>query len=370
MLDGNRLVGPRRIEIADGVVVAVLDGGRTFEADATVELPAGSVLAPGFIDIQVNGGGDALLNDAPTAGTVARIAAAHRRYGTTGLLPTLITDRAEQLEALADAAPDAMMVPGVLGFHLEGPHLNPQRKGIHPPDCIRPLGHADFDRLEAFASHGRSFVTLAPELAPAGAIRRLVGAGLGVAAGHSEATGAEMAAAADDGLTGVTHLFNAMSQLTPREAGIVGATMADERLMAGIIADGIHVAPQSLQAAFRAMGPARLMLVTDAMPTAGGAASSFSLQGRRITLAEGRLTDEAGTLAGAHLTMDAAVRHAVTLMGATLADALVMASATPARFLGLQTQRGTIAPGLRADLVALDARLSVAGVWVGGQAAF
>ncbi len=217
MLDGDRLLGPRRVEIADGMIAAVLDAGRTLETEATVALPAGSVLAPGFIDIQVNGGGDALLNDAPTAETVARIAAAHLRYGTTGLLPTLITDRAEKLEALAEAAPGAMTIPGVLGFHLEGPHLNPQRKGIHPPDCIRPLTAADLRRIEAFASHGRSFVTLAPELAPPGAIRRLVDAGLRVAAGHSEATGAQMAAAADDGLTGVTHLFNAMSQLTPRE---------------------------------------------------------------------------------------------------------------------------------------------------------
>lgn len=370
MLDGDRLVGPRRIEIADGVIAAIIDAGRTFETEATVALPAGSVLAPGFIDIQVNGGGDLLLNDAPTAETVARIAEAHRRFGTTGLLPTLITDWPEKLEALADAAPEAMKVPGVLGFHLEGPHLNLQRKGIHPPDCIRPLAEADFRRLEAFASHGRSFVTLAPELTPPGAIRRLVGAGLRVAAGHSEATGAQMATAADEGLTGVTHLFNAMSQLTPREPGIVGAAMADARLMAGIIADGLHVAPQSLQAAFRAMGRERLMLVTDAMPTAGGASSSFNLQGRRITLAKGRLTDAAGTLAGAHLTMDAAVRNAVALMGASLADALFMASTTPAWFLGLEAERGAIAPGLRADLVALDAGLSVAGVWVGGAAAF
>ncbi len=369
-LVGEILTGPRRIEIVDGVITAVLEAGSTLEADETVDLPAGSLLAPGFIDLQVNGGGDALLNDAPTVETIARIVAAHRRFGTTGLLPTLITDRPERLEALAAAAPEAMTIPGVLGFHLEGPHLNPQRKGIHPPDCIRPLGEADCRRLQAFAAYGRSFVTLAPELLPQGMLRRLVGTGLRVAAGHSEATGAQMAEAAGEGLTGVTHLFNAMSQLTPREPGIVGAAMADARLMAGIIADGIHVAPQSLQAAFRAMGRERLMLVTDAMPTAGGASSSFSLQGRRIRLVDGRLTDEAGTLAGAHLTMDLAVRNAVAMMGASLADALVMASATPARFLGLQGERGAIAPGQHADLVALDAGLSIAGVWVGGEPAF
>ncbi len=367
LFDGEGLTGPRRVEIADGRIAAVLDAGRSMEADETVVLPAGSVLAPGFIDCQVNGGGDALLNDDPSAATVQRIAAAHRRFGTTGLLPTLITDRPDKLDALARAAPEAKAIPGVLGFHLEGPHLNPRRKGIHPPDCIRLMTEADIGRLEGFGALGRSLVTLAPELAPPGAIRRLVRAGLRIAAGHSEAAGAEMTAAADAGLTGVTHLFNAMSQLTPREPGIVGATLADERLCAGIIADGLHVAPQSLQAAFRAMGRGRIMLVTDAMSTAGGSQTSFLLQGRQITLVDGRLTDEAGTLAGAHLTMDEAVRNAIRLMGASLADALAMASTTPARFLGLSAERGAIAPGLRADLVALDAALQVADVWVGGS---
>lgn len=369
VFDGVSLVGPRRVEIADGRIVAVLEAGRSLDAGENITLPAGSILAPGFIDIQVNGGGDVLLNDAPTAETVARMAAAHLPFGTTGLLPTLITDEPERLEALAAVASEAMAVPGVLGFHLEGPHLNPLRKGIHPPSCIRPLAEADFVRLEAFGRHGPSLVTLAPELAPAGAVARLLRAGLRVAAGHSEATGAVMAAAMAEGLTGVTHLYNAMSQLTPREPGIVGAAMADERLSAGIIADGIHVAPQSLQAAFRAMGRDRLMLVTDAMPTTGGVKPGFSLQGRAITLKDGKLTDEAGTLAGAHLSMVEAVRNAVSMMGAGLADALAMASTTPARFLGLDSEIGAVKPGLRADLVALDAAIGIAGVWLGGRRA-
>ncbi len=369
VFDGEAVVGPRRVEIMGGRIAAVLESSRSLEADESVDLSAGTILAPGFIDLQVNGGGDALLNDDPSAATVARIAEAHRRFGTTGLLPTLITDGADRMEALAAAADAAMAVPGVLGFHLEGPHLNPQRKGIHPPYCIRPLAEADMRRLEAFAAHGRSLVTLAPELAPAGAIARLARAGLRIAAGHSEATGAAMDAALGEGLSGVTHLFNAMSQLTPREPGIVGTALADDRLHAGIIADGLHVAPQSLKAAFRAMGRERLILVTDAMPTAGGSRPFFNLQGRRISLRDGRLTDASGTLAGAHLTMDAAVRNAVALMGASLADALAMASTTPARFLGLSAERGAVAAGMRADLVALDASLAVIGVWLGGSRA-
>jgi len=366
VFDGRSLLGPRRIEIAEGRIAAVLEAGRSIAADDTVELPSGVTLAPGFIDVQVNGGGDALLNDDPAAATVERIAAAHRRFGTTGLLPTLITDHPDTLKRLTEAAPACMAVPGVLGFHLEGPHLNAARKGIHPARHIRPMTEEDAEQIASFGAHGRSLVTLAPEIVEGAALSRLAGAGLRIAAGHSEATAAQMTAAMSAGLTGVTHLFNAMSQITAREPGVVGTALADQRLFAGLIADGIHVAPLSLRAAFRAMGPDRLMLVTDAMPTVGGASASFLLQGRRITLEDDRLTDENGTLAGAHLTMIGAVRNAVALMGATLAEALAMASATPARFLGLDGERGRIAPGFRADLTAFDESFSVARTWIAG----
>lgn len=368
VFDGQSLLGPRRIEIADGRIAAVLDAGRSMETAETVELPADVTLSPGFIDVQVNGGGDALLNDDPSAETIARIAAAHRRSGTTGLLPTLITDHPDRLAALASVAEEALRVPGVLGFHLEGPHLNPARKGIHPPGFVRVMTAEDRERIADFGRLGRSLATLAPEFAPQGAIGALAAAGLSVSAGHSEATAAEMLQAIDAGLTGVTHLFNAMSQMAAREPGVVGTALADDRLFAGIIADGLHVAPQSLKAAFRAIGPERLMLVTDAMPTVGGAKASFRLQGRAIRLVDGRLLDENGTLAGAHLTMNEAVRNAVALMSASLAEALRMATATPARFLGLEKELGRIAPGFRADLVAFDPGLAITRMWLAGNA--
>jgi N-acetylglucosamine-6-phosphate deacetylase len=364
MFDGDRLTGPRRVEIRDGRVAAILDAGRSMETDATVRLPPDVILAPGFIDIQVNGGGDALVNDEPTVDCVRRISQAHRRFGTTGLLPTLITDHPDKLQQLALVAAEAMSIPGVLGFHLEGPHLSLARKGIHPPQFIRHMTEEDRVLLTQFASHGRSLVTLAPELCPGEVIQGLVRAGLRVSAGHTEAAAGQITQAAERGLTCVTHLFNAMSQMTAREPGVVGAALADDRLFAGIIPDGICVSPMNLKTAYRAMGRDRLMIITDAMPTAGGNRSFFHLQGRKITLQDGRLTDDAGTLAGAHLTMNEAVRNAVAMMGASLEDALMMASLTPARCLGLGDKLGRIAPGYRADLVALDTAFDVQGTWI------
>jgi N-acetylglucosamine-6-phosphate deacetylase len=201
---------------------------------------------------------------------------------------------------------------------------------------------------------------------PGAMIDELIGAGLRIAAGHSEATSAEMRQAANIGVSGVTHLFNAMSQLGAREPGVVGAALWDDRLFAGIICDGIHVDRTSLRIAFRCKGRDRLMLVTDAMPLVGTNDRQFMLHGRQITLRDNRLTGPDGTLAGAHLTMIEAVRHAVALLEVSLADALIMASRTPAAFLGLDSEFGRIAPGYRADLVAFTADYEVLRTWIGG----
>ncbi|MGL4241088.1 MAG: N-acetylglucosamine-6-phosphate deacetylase, partial [Beijerinckiaceae bacterium] len=330
-----------------------------------IALPEDAILAPGFIDVQVNGGGGLLLNDDPSVGTIRAIAAAHRAFGTTGLLPTLITDAPEKLRQLAAAAPAAMAVPGVLGFHLEGPFLNPARKGIHPEQHIRPMMAEDEGLLVGLAAHGRSIVTLAPERMAAGRIRALAAAGMRVSLGHSDATAAEAAQAVAEGATGVTHLFNAMSQIAPRQPGLTGAALATDDLFAGIICDGHHVDADNLRIAFRAKGRDRLMLVTDAMPLVGTASDGFSLHGRPISLRDGRLQDAAGTLAGAHLTMFDAVRNAMRLMRLGIEDALIMASRTPAVFLGLDADLGAIRPGYRADLVAFTAD-KVIRTWIGG----
>ncbi|HZR77064.1 N-acetylglucosamine-6-phosphate deacetylase [Bradyrhizobium sp.] len=365
LFDGTAMRGPALVTVADGLIADVSFSGAA--PAATVTLPPETILAPGFIDIQVNGGGGILLNDEPSAAGISRIAAAHRSCGTTGLLPTLITCNVETMEALAAAAPGALQIPGVLGFHLEGPALNKARKGIHLQSEIRVPDARDLAAIKSFARFGRSLVTLAPECVPAALIEELVQAGLRIAAGHSDATAVEMARAADRGITGVTHLFNAMSQLTARAPGVVGAALDDERLFAGIICDGLHVDPVSLRLAFRCKGPDRLMLVTDAMPLVGAAQREFLLQGRRITLDNGRLTGPDGTLAGAHLTMIEAVRNAATWLGIDLSDALAMASRTPAMFLGLGRELGAVLAGYRADLVAFNDRFDVIETWIGGQ---
>jgi len=362
VFDGIAMRGPGTVRISDGRIESITFGEAA--ARASVQLPAGAILAPGFIDIQVNGGGGVLLNDHPGEMGVRRIVEAHRKGGTTGCLPTLITDRSGVLEQLAAVAQACLIIPGVLGFHLEGPALNRCSKRIHPESEIRLPSPRDLAAIKSFGSCGRSLVTLAPETVPASMIRELIGAGLRVSAGHSDATAAEIERAADLGVSGVTHLFNAMSQLSARQPGVVGATLGDNRLFAGIICDGVHVDRTGLRIAWRCKGRDRLMLVTDAMPLVGTNDRQFTLHGRPVTLHENRLTGPDGTLAGAHLTMIEAVRNAVALLDISLVDALIMASRTPAAFLGLESVLGYIAPGYRADLVAFNENFEVVGTWV------
>jgi N-acetylglucosamine-6-phosphate deacetylase len=365
VFDGTRFREQSAVLI-DGRHIRGLTAAAEVPAEAAqVRLPDGALLAPGFIDLQVNGGGGVLLNDQPTADGLRAIAAAHRRFGTTGCLPTLITDTREKIATALAAA--RTPVPGVLGLHLEGPFLNPARKGVHRPDLIADAQAADLDLLRGLRGH--SLVTLAPERVPAGFVRGLAEAGIRVAAGHSEASAAEMARAVDEGLTGVTHLFNAMPPWAGRAPGIVGAAFAEPRLIAGIIVDGLHVDPVSVRAAFAAK-PDGIALVTDAMPTVGSDIDAFELMGRRVTLADGRLTIADGTLGGAHLDMAGAVRNAVQMAGLRLDQALRAAALTPARFLGIAHERGALIAGAFADLVALSPTLDVIATWIEGEAQF
>jgi N-acetylglucosamine-6-phosphate deacetylase len=358
----------------DGVAV-VIDDGRIDAVVPEAELPAGidrhdlagATLMPGFIDTQVNGGGDVLFNDAPTVEGIAAIGAAHRRFGTTGFLPTLISDDLAVIRE-AVAAVDAAIesgVPGVLGIHIEGPFLNRDRRGIHLPEKIRAL---DAEGLAVLTSlkRGRTLVTLAPERTTPEAIRQLTAAGVIVAAGHSDATYEQAVMGIHAGISGVTHLFNAMSPLTSRAPGLVGAALEQPGMTCGIIVDGHHVSPATLRVALRTKPRDGFMLVTDAMPSVGSERDWFMLQGRRIEVRDGMCTDAAGTLAGSNLDMAAAVRNAVAMLEVPLADAAAMASRSPARFLRLGDALGEIAPGYRADLVALDADGQVAATWIGG----
>jgi N-acetylglucosamine-6-phosphate deacetylase len=366
IFDGHRWHPDAAVLIRDGRIVGIGTWGEVPADWPQTRLPAGAILAPGFIDLQVNGGGGVLLNDHPTVEGMRVIARAHRRTGTTACLPTLITDTREQMQTAIASARSVGGRDGILGLHLEGPFISPRRPGIHRPDRIAQPGAGDLEELCELAGVGRSLVTLAPECVPAGFVRTLAAAGVRISIGHSEASAAVVMQAVADGATGVTHLFNAMPPLSAREPGIVGTALSERRLTAGLIVDGIHVDPVSVRAAFMAKGADRMALVTDAMPTVGTSLNCFELMGRTIKLADGRLTSEEGTLAGAHLDMASAVRNAVRLAQLPLEDALRAASLTPARFLGLDHERGVLVPGARADLVALDRELTVVATWVDG----
>jgi N-acetylglucosamine-6-phosphate deacetylase len=354
--------------IIDGERIAAVTDRTRLPAGITVhELPEGAWLAPGFIDIQVNGGGDVLFNDQPTPDGVRAIVAAHRRLGTTSLLPTLISDTPQKMAAALAASKALVNVePGVLGIHLEGPFLSPHKAGVHDPRMFRWPTADDLAAIIA-PRNGATLVTLAPEQVPDNFIAKLAAAGIRIALGHAMATYAQTRAAMAQGLSGFTHLFNAMRPLDSREPGPIAAALESPRAWYGLIADGIHVAPAMLRLALRGAG--HPILVSDAMPPVGGARSSFVLNGEEIFVRDGRCARGNGTLAGAYLDMASAVRNCVRLLDVPLPQALRFAATHPAEFLGLGHRLGRLAPGFRADMVALDgAKLGVLESWVAGAA--
>ncbi len=329
-------------------------------------LPVDAWLAPGFIDCQVNGGGGVLFNDEPTVEGITKIAQAHRKYGTTSLLPTLITSDPVTMQSALDAADAASASdPSVLGIHLEGPFLSPGKPGVHDASLIRVPTERDLELLTA-PRNGVLVLTLAPERVQGGFIGKLAKAGVLVSLGHSMAAYDETKAALAEGLTGFTHLFNAMRQMSSRDPGPVAAALESPGVWFGMIVDGEHVDPAMLRLALR--GQAHPMLVTDAMPCVGGSKSNFTLYGQNIAVRDGRCTRQDGTLAGAALDMAAAVRNCVKLLQVPLTTALRFASLEPAGFLGLGGSLGRLAPGYRADLVAFDPdTLNVYETWVAGE---
>jgi N-acetylglucosamine-6-phosphate deacetylase len=367
LFDGERIRDGQSVVIQDDRIVAVVPDGSLDPALTRQRL--GGLLAPGFVDVQVNGGGGVLFNDQPSLAGIRAIGAAHRRFGTTGFLPTFITDRPARMAEAIAAARDALAarVPGMLGIHLEGPFISPERKGAHDPGFMRPVEPADIAVMTSLHA-GRTLVTLAPERVPPEIIGRLTQAGVIVSAGHTAASFATIAAALRQGLTGFTHLFNAMPPLGHREPGPVGAALDDRGSWCGLIVDLHHVSATALRIAIAAKGWDRMMLITDAMPTVGSTLTEFTLLGRRVVRADGRLTTEDGTLAGSDLDMATAVRNVVQALDLPLEHALAMAALVPATFLGLDGELGRIAPGYRASLVLLDDGLQVLETWIDGAA--
>jgi len=366
VFDGAAVVHNAAVIVEGPHILAVVPRDDVPAAMPRRVLPEGAWLAPGFIDVQVNGGGDVLFNDNPTQDGIRAIAAAHRRFGTTALLPTLITDTPEKMSnALAAVESLADTEPAILGVHLEGPFLSPQRPGVH---AVRHIRTPSNDDLALLTTPRRTItvVTLAPERAPPGFIRALADAGVRVCLGHSTATYEDTRAAMAEGLSGFTHLFNAMPGLGSRDPGPIAAALESKTAWFGMIVDGVHVHPATLRLALR--GLARPLLVTDAMPPVGGKRMGFTLYGEEITVRDGRCTRQDGTLAGSVLDMASALRNCVRLLGVPLETALRFAATNPAEFLGLGHRLGRLAPGYRADMVALDpAGIEVLDTWVAGR---
>jgi N-acetylglucosamine-6-phosphate deacetylase len=366
--DGDGFTEGRAVLIADGRITDVVAASDRRIGKMPRHDLEGALLLPGFIDSQVNGGGGVLFNDSPSVETIAAIGRAHRRFGTTGFLPTLISDDLDVVARAIGAVRSAIEsgVPGVLGIHIEGPFLNVERKGVHDPAKLRELDASAVGLLTSLRA-GRTLVTLAPEMTTPEIIQGLVAAGVVVSAGHTNATYAQITMALRAGLSGFTHLFNAMSQLTGREPGAVGAALEDAGSWCGIIVDGLHTSPVVLRIALRCKPHERFMLVTDAMPSVGTSVSSFELQGRRILVSGSVCVDEDGRLAGSNIDMASCVRNAVQMLGVPLPEAVRMASQWPAQFLGLGGELGRIARGQRANLVAADDELRVLETWIDGR---
>ena len=363
MMDQTTYLHPTRI--FDGATLrkgyaAVQNGHITTIQDT---IPAGSVphmltgtLTPGYLDLQVNGGGNVFLNTTPTADGMAKIAAAHRRFGTVGILPTLITDAPEVLDQAAEAALKAHGQSGILGLHIEGPHLSLARRGTHSARFLRPLDARTIAIVQRLRAAGVPvMITIAPEAVAKGQIAQLAETGAVVSIGHSDATSGHVSDALTEGATCFTHLYNAMSPMLNRTAGVTGACI-NSTAYAGIICDGIHVADEMVALALRARpSPDTTFLVSDAMPTVGGS-DRFSLYGNEIHLDNGRLINAEGSLAGAHITMGESVARLINKIGLDPAQALRMATTIPAKVIGRPT--GLIGQPLR-DLLLLDANWNV-----------
>lgn len=369
LFDGERFLEDHAVVLENDRIAAVIPA-HSVDPNAASEDLGGGILAPGFIDAQVNGGGGVLFNEKPDLEGATAIARTHRRCGTTGLLPTLITDVPEITARAIAAVREAVTrgaVPGVIGLHLEGPFLAPGRKGAHSESLIRKMADEDVEQLLSTGLE-TLLVTVAPDQVEPRLIRRLVDGGVTVSLGHSNADYDTLCAAVDAGARGVTHLFNAMSPMSHRAPGMVGGALDRGELWCGIIADGHHVHPAVLRAALRAKaGPGRLYLVTDAMPTVGCAEDEFVLNGRRVLRKDGQVTLEDGTLAGSDLDMAQAVRFSIKELALPPSEALRMASLYPAQFLGLEDRFGSLRPGYRADLVLLDDDWRVKRTWIAGD---
>jgi N-acetylglucosamine-6-phosphate deacetylase len=368
VFDGKKLHSGLAVIVEGNKISAVLPEKAVLGSVEDAWDLCGHILAPGLIDIQVNGGGGVMFNDAPTVETIRTIGEAHRRFGTTGFMPTLISTDFDTMDRACQAVEQAISegVPGVLGIHLEGPYLNPDKSGIHNAERFHRIDEAAFTRLTSFKA-GQMMVTIAPELCSGEMISRLSDEGVIVFGGHSAASYQQTREALKSGLRGFTHLFNAMSGLESREPGMVGAALEDRHSWCGIIADGQHVHPATFAVAVAAKRKGHTLLVTDAMSSVGSDNKQFVFDGVEMTAENGCCRTATGRLAGSDLDMLSAVRNAARFADLNPSAALRMGSSYPAHALGLEDQLGYIRPGFRASFIEVDEELNLYRTWIDGE---
>ena len=364
LFDGHSFVDDQVLTITDGVISEI------DQDTSNLDVRASGLVVPGYIDLQVNGGGGALFNDFPSLDKLKTIIAAHAKFGTTAMMPTLISDKVEVMAQAADAMAQAIAekIPGIIGIHFEGPHLSLAKKGTHCAELIRPISEAEWQILSR-KDIGQVLVTLAPETVSPEDITRMVELGIKVCLGHTNADFATAQQAVDAGATGFTHLFNAMSPLQGREPGVVGCALLNDTTQAGLIVDGHHVDYASCQLAIKTKPAGGIFLVTDAMPPVGTDLTEFPLYDRTVYVNNGKLTSTTGELAGSSLDMATAVKNTHIELKIPLDEALRMASLYPAQYLyGKQTpSRGVLKVGMQADLLVLNDDLTVSETWIGGK---
>lgn len=370
LFDGEQLHIQRPVSFEDGRIIA-MDTVRNAK-----EYRLDGLLTAGFIDTQVNGGGGKLFNQTPELNTLITMVNAHAQFGTTSMLPTLITDEISKIEQAADAVSLAIRekTPGIIGIHFEGPHISAAKKGIHHQDKIRPLTSQEMDQY-CRDDLGVKLITLAPEAVDNATIKTLVEHQVIVSLGHSNASFDQVNLALKAGASGFTHLFNAMSPIESRAPNMVGAALLDSDSWCGLILDGHHIHPASARLAYQAKTEGKIILVTDAMSTIGSPQTQFHFDGHDIELKHNKLTSKMGSLAGSALTMITAVNNAIAMLHAPASQALNMASAYPAEFLGLNKQKGSIKIGNIADLILLNdspsaTPIHIKDVWIAGSQVF
>ncbi|EWH09147.1 N-acetylglucosamine-6-phosphate deacetylase [Catenovulum agarivorans DS-2] len=363
LFDGKKFIEQPIVTVENGLIAKI-----SFDQPEAEIVELAGLLAPGYIDVQVNGGGGVLFNNAPTLATLKTMVAAHAKFGTTAMLPTLITDDIKVMQQGADAIATAIsqQMPGILGVHFEGPHLSVAKRGVHPKDQVRGISQAEW-AVFARQDLGIKKVTIAPETVSPDEISRLTELGCIVSIGHSNGSYQQAIDAISAGVSGFTHLYNAMSPLSSREPGIVGAALTAQQSYCGIIVDLHHVHPEVARLAFKCKGVDKLALVTDAMALIGSEKTKFELFGEEIELKGDKLQIATGQLAGSHLSMQQAVQNCVNHLDLLLADSLNMASLTPANWLGIAENYGSLTVGKRADWVVLDKHLNVMQSCIAGH---